>query len=625
MIETRTKQILDFLTSDYKYHSSEEIGNSVGLSSKSVQKEINILNSIIKEEGAIIKSGLGKGYQFEIIDNDKFRDFLKTDRYKFAYYHQESGNKEIRIESIIKLLLFSNTFIKQQELADMYYVSHSQINKDIKEVRRILKQYNLNLISKPYYGMKIIGSEKDIRLALRNEIGEDPNLFRTDEDESLFFNIQDIINNINFPQSFYIPHANFNNLIVHIYISILRIKDGKIIKIPKELSKRVISYEEFSVANMVVGELSKKLNIKFPTDEILYLTMHMITKNSVTNFEKVSQEITEISQMMIDEIYDITKYDFRSNIDLFFSLSLHLGPLIERIRYGLIMKNPILDDIRENQVAFMLATIAAQPINRKYNTKLSDDEIGYIALHIASSMEYNTGIKRDILVVCGSGNSSAQMMKSQLERKYSDQIENLTLTNLRSLKLYNLDNFDFIVSSVDIKEKTKTPIVYVDIIFKQKDFDKIDNVFNKQTVNDIDKLFSNSVFLKDIKVKSVDETFETLSYYASKKSGFDKDYIKSQFIKREELGQTAYLNVAVPHILDNYDGESFCIILIPDNKISWSNVNVELVISIFFGNDLNFDSKFLDNLGQFLNSPNLIAKSIKTNSLEEFKSVFLES
>ena len=351
----------------------------------------------------------------------------------------------------------------------------------------------------------------------------------------------------------------------------------------------------------------------------------MITKNSVTNYEKVSPEISEIAQQMIDEVYDVTKYDFRSNIDLFFALSLHLGPLIERIRYGLNMKNPILDDIKENQVAFMLATIAVQPVNKRLKTKLSDDEIGYIALHIASAMDYNVGIKRNILVVCGSGNSSAQMMKSQLERKYKDQIENLTLTNLSRLKLYKLDNFDFIVSSVDIKEKTTTPIVYVDVIFKQRDFENIDNIFNRQTLNEIDKLFSNSIFLKDIDVDSIDQTINILADYAFKKSKLEKNYLIDQFKKREELGPTAYINVAIPHILDKYSKEICCIILIPKNKISWDEVNVNLVISIFFGNDLNFESKFLDNLGRFLNNAELIEKSTKSNNIEEFKNIFLES
>ena len=62
MIETRTKEVFDFLTSDYNFHSSEEIGAALELSSKTVQKEIGILNSYIKERGAIVDSEPGKGY-----------------------------------------------------------------------------------------------------------------------------------------------------------------------------------------------------------------------------------------------------------------------------------------------------------------------------------------------------------------------------------------------------------------------------------------------------------------------------------------------------------------------------------------------------------------------------------
>ncbi|WP_257877047.1 MULTISPECIES: hypothetical protein [Anaerococcus] len=119
-----------------------------------------------------------------------------------------------------------------------------------------------------------------------------------------------------------------------------------------------------------------------------------------------------------------------------------------------------------------------------------------------------------------------------MERKYKDQIENLTLTNLSSLKLYKLDNFDFIVSSVDIKQKTTTPIVYVNIIFKQREFENIDNVFNRQTLNEIDKLFSNSIFLKNIDVDSIDQTINILADYAFKKSKLEKNYLIDQFKKK---------------------------------------------------------------------------------------------
>lgn len=36
MIETRLKQIFDFLTKDYDYHTSEEIADKLKLSSKTI-------------------------------------------------------------------------------------------------------------------------------------------------------------------------------------------------------------------------------------------------------------------------------------------------------------------------------------------------------------------------------------------------------------------------------------------------------------------------------------------------------------------------------------------------------------------------------------------------------------
>jgi len=623
MIETRTKEIFDFLTADYKFHSSEEIGRSLELSSKTIQKEINILNSYIREKGAIINSETGKGYQFTILDEDKFKDFLRHDWFKYAYFHQENANKDLRIENILKLLLFSNSYIKQQEIADMFYVSLSQVNKDIKEVRKLLKGYNISLISKPYYGMKIAGNEKDIRLAIRNEIGESPEIFRNDEEEQLFLQIQEIIANIEFPNSFYIPYASFKNLVVHIYISILRIKECKYIELTEDLSKRVVSYEEFNIANLVVAELSKNLDIEFPKDEILYLTMHLITKNSVTNFEKVSPDISEMAQIMIDEIYMVTKYDFRSNIDLFFAFSLHLGPLIERIRYGLTMKNPILKDIKDNQIAFMLATIAAKPINERYATKLTDDEIGYIALHIASAMDNNYKQKRDILVVCGSGNSSAQMMKAQIEKKYKEEINTLTLTDLSNIDLYNLDNFDFIISSVDIKRKTKTPIVRVEIIFKQKDFDNIYDIINVEAIDEINKIFKNSIFIRDVDIDNMDQALDKLSDLASENLSLDKNKIKKQYKKREQMAFTSYKNVAVPHILEQVDIESFAIILIAKKDVKWDTENVKLIYSLFVGKEIGDMSLYYEKLGEFLNNESSISQAIDSSNKEEFLNIFL--
>ncbi|WP_058989865.1 BglG family transcription antiterminator [Anaerococcus rubeinfantis] len=625
MIETRIKQIFDYLTLDYDYHTSKEIGEEMELSSKTIRKEINHLNSVIKDKGAIIESKPGVGFIFIIKDDDKFKLFLKNDWYKYAYYQQEDGDKNLRYENILRLFLFSNSYIKQYELAEVFHVSESQINKDIPYIRQILESYGINLISKPYYGMKIEGDEKNIRLAIKNEIGEDPILFEDDKNRDLFIEIQKVIEDIDFGEDYYMPYVSFKNLVIHIYISILRIKQKKYIISSKDFEEKIISSEEFKIANDIVHKLQEKLKIKIPNQELTYIAMHLIAKNTISNQEKLSNEILEISQEIIDEIYKVAKYDFRENLDFYFSLAMHLGPLINRIKYGFDMKNPVLSDIKENQVAFFIATIASNVISNHYNTKLSEDEIGYIALHIMAGMKDNSYQKKDILVVCGSGNSSAQIMKSQLESRFFKQINKLDLTDVSKINKYDLDSYDFIVSSINLDEKTRTPIVNVDILFKQKDISNIQKELKRGGTEEIVKIFNNSVFMRDVNVKDMDEAFEIISNEARKLTELCKSEIISQFKQRETLGSTALVKyVALPHILQQVNTESFSVILIAKKPFIWNGEEVQLIYSLFVGKKPGDMSLYYEKLGNFLVNNKAIAKAINVNNATEFMKIFIK-
>ncbi len=624
MIETRLKQIFDYLTLDYDYHTSKEIGEVMELSSKTIRKEINLLISVIKDKGAIIESKPGKGYIFKIVDKDKFKNFLKSDWYKYAYYQQESGEKDIRHENILKMLLFSNSYIKQFELAEIFHISESQINKDLPCVKEILASYDLNLISKPYYGMKIEGSEKNIRLAIKNEIGEDPNLFDDDENKELFNKIQTIIDNIDFGEDYYMPYVNFKNLVIHIYISILRIRQKKFISLPKDIENKVTCCGEFDLANKIVNKLKDELNIDIPKQELVYITMHLIAKNTIRDQEKISTEILELSQQVIDEIYMVSRYDFRANIDFYFSLAIHLGPLINRIKYGFDMKNPILEDIKDNKIPYLMATIAANTINERYKTKLSEDEIGYLALHIMAAINNNNLNKKKILIVCGSGNSSAQIMKAQLNRQFKNNIEEIVITDLRNLKNINPNNYDLVISSVELDKCCDIPVVYVDIIFSKIDLENIKIAFDDTRLAKIYDIFSNSVFIKAKKFKNKLEVLRFIAETIEEKSGVDKEIALNQLKEREGLGQTNFDNVAIPHILDQVKGDSYSIIIILDKPIKWNKEEVDLVYSLVIGENLGDMGLYYEKLGDFLSNQKLIKMAMNSKNQMEFMNIFIK-
>ena len=624
MIETRLKQIFDYLTLDYDYHTSKEIGEVMELSSKTVRKEINSLNSVIKDKGAIIESKPGRGFIFTIKNKEKFKAFLKNDWYKYAYYQEEDGDKNLRYVNILKTFLFSNEYIKQYELAEIFHISESQINKDLPYVRQILEKYELDLISKPYYGMKVEGIEKNIRLAIKNEVGEDPLLFDDDKNRDLFTNIQKIIDEIDFGEDFYMPYVNFKNLVIHIYISVLRINQEKYISLPEDLENKIISKEEFRIAKKIVNELEKKLGIKIPHQELIYITMHLIAKNTVKDQEKISSEVLELSQEIIDEIYKVSKYDFRANIDFFFSLAIHIVPLINRIKYGFNMKNPILDDIKENKISYLLATIGSNVINEKYSCKLSEDEIGYIALHIMAAMNNNSISQKKILIICGSGNSSAQIMKAQLTRKFKENIDSIDTTDIRSLEKIDMANYDLIISSVELENTYNLPIVYVDIIFSKADLDNIKIALDDTRLAKVYDIFANSVFIKTDKFTNKLEVLKFIAETIEDKSKIKKEKALAQLKKREEMGNTSFDNIAIPHILDQVKGDSYSIIIILDDPIKWNDKKIKLVYSLVIGDKLGDMSLYYEKLGEFLSEKNAINKALETNDSMEFMSVFMK-
>lgn len=624
MIETRMKQIFDYLTLDYDYHTSKEIGKEMELSSKTIRKEIDLLNSVIKDKGAIIESKTGKGFIFKIKNQDKFKSFLKNDWYKYAYFQEDDGSKDIRYENILRMLLFSNSYIKQYELAEIFHVSESQINKDLPIIKKTLNDYKLNLISKPYYGMKVEGSEKNIRLAIKNEIGEDPKLFDGYENKGLFNKIQEIINDIDFGEDYYMPYVNFKNLVIHIYISILRIKQKEYVKLPKSVEKKLVSYEEFKIANKIVDGLQAKLEIEIPNQELVYITMHLIAKNTIRDQEKLSSEILELSQNIIDEIYKVSKYDFRSNIEFYFALATHLGPLIYRIKYGFNMKNPILDDIKKDKISFMLATIGSNIINDKYMTKLSDDEIGYIALHIMAAIGNNSLNKKNILIVCGSGNSSAQIMKSQLMKQFKGNIENITTTDVRNLRNFDINKYDLIISSININDKFNRSVIYVDVIFSKSDLNKLKTAFENPNLDEIYKIFLNSIFVKDMVFKNKDEVLKYIADKISTKSNFLNSKALKQLRDREKMGQTSFDNIAIPHIVDQVDGKSYSIIIILKKPIDWDGRKIRLIYSLVIGKDMGDMKLYYDKLGNFLSNKNLISESLMADDKIKFMNIFLK-
>src|SRR5699024_3521096 len=113
----------------------------------------------------------------------------------------------------------------------------------------------------------------------------------------------------------------------------------------------------------------------------------------------------------LDKIEEELNLDIKHDQELIMGLGLHLKPAINRYKYGMNFRNPMLADIKKNYpLAFEAGVIAGLSIESNIGIEINENEIGYLALHIGASIlkrKYESGPSR-VIIVCATCLGTAQ-------------------------------------------------------------------------------------------------------------------------------------------------------------------------------------------------------------------------
>lgn len=632
MKETRIKKIFDLITQSSFPIKSEELAKKLNFSSRTIRNSIKELNVVLSDNGANIKTVRGIGYKFNIIDKRKFESFLTNRWNDHAFELENYNNPEYRINYILRILLFSNEYIKAQSIIDELNISRSLLNKDLRVVRYLLKKYELEIESKPYQGIKLVGSEVNKRLCIANilfdESDETDVFLKSDakENDRIFSKIDEIVKNILEEEGYNTSKLSYNNLLIHLFISIKRIRSGDNVSVgPSELL-RLETKNEYNISLKITDKLSKEFDINFPKDEIAYVAIHLLSKEVFYGNNKlnISPEIEHLIEEILCAIKIEHNIDLTNDLDLKINLGLHVMPLVERIRYGLILKNPILEDIKKDVMAFKLAITAGEIINKKFTASLIEDEIGYIALHITVSLrKFNDKInKKNVLIVCGSGAGTANLMKYRFIKKYKNHINEIVCSDYFGINNINLEKFDLIVTSVPVNIKFDIPTIQVGIFINDDDIKNIDSFMIEDNE---DKIFDKDLIFFTNKFRKKEDVINFLCKEIEDKKNINADKLKMEIKKREEFSSTAFDNrVALPHPLHSITNTDFVTVLISDKGILWEDkkVNIVFLLNLSKCKCNKAVTNFFKELSEFVYDTKRINEVIKTKTFNQFYNVF---
>ncbi|MBL1223479.1 BglG family transcription antiterminator LicT [Enterococcus sp. BWR-S5] len=134
------------------------------------------------------------------------------------------------------------------------------------------------------------------------------------------------------------------------------------------------------------GDFISKDNV----DKVYQLTNEKISLQFQELLEDLPMEYLEIS----DEIIEYAKKEINENLNetIYISLTDHLHTAIERVKKNVEVKNVLLWDIKRFfPDEFKVGMMAIQKVKERYDVELSEDEAGFIALHIVNAQQDGDG------------------------------------------------------------------------------------------------------------------------------------------------------------------------------------------------------------------------------------------
>ncbi|HLR63642.1 MAG TPA: BglG family transcription antiterminator [Lentibacillus sp.] len=600
--------IEEFINADNEPLTSAQLSAVFNVSPKTIRNNIKELNPLLQRYDIQIYSVRGKGYLLKPNDKKILNRFLQE--YDKNQHSIIPAEPEGRIHFLMEKLLFCSDYIKMEDLAAELFISRSTLQSDLKTVRSILSDYELTIYHKPNYGIKVRGKEILIRFCISEYIfNQEPlpletNWMKIVSEEDLEVIRESILSNLRKYQII-ISDISLQNLLTHLAIAYKRICEDKSVHIPSKEIPQAKEGKEFLVAHEIMKDIEKGLGVRFPENEITYLSIHlrgtklMSSINESNDVQVLDSETDVLAKEIVKRID--TKYALKLSDDKEFlqNLSLHLKPAINRYRHQMNIRNPMLEEIKmKYPLSFEAALMSADVLYEQLDIHVNEDEIGYIALHIETAQEKlkrSTSQRKRCLIVCSSGLGSAQLLLYKLKNKFSDKLEIVGTTEYYTLNNQAQEGIDFIISTIPIDREMPVPIIYVSTILGDSDISEIEQVLGDSATTLEKTIIPDYTFLNcDFVTPEAVIQFLTEVIIKDKKAG--GGYTKS-VLEREDYAPTSFGNlVALPHPLEPGTNATFLSIVTLRNPIQWGDKHVQLVIL------LNVDKTKSDDLKPMFNS-----------------------
>lgn len=631
-MNTRNYTVLKYLKEVGEYVTSEQLSAICHVSTKTILKDIQSLNEDMKVTDNYIDVKPSYGLKLVINDIDAFSDFSASYR-PFQDYFVFSVNQ--REDWVQKYLIEEDKWIKSEYICEMLFISPSVLSQCLKTIRKSLAQYDLKLVQKPHYGMKVEGREFNKRLCLSaiymtyiDQREDFPGKQFNEEELEVINTITSVLDHVLTRFEISMSEVSVQNFIIDIFVLLKRVKQGTLLKATEKMVIDISRWKESIVAVEIAKEIKRQLDIELGDQEIVSLSIHLASKRIIRHYDesihRIIQnfDVMQIVDNMLNNIAEQWHIDFTQDRELCSMLTLHLIPLEVRSRYNVVLQNPLTIKIKQqNILAYQLAVSACNQLVDYHGNNLSDEEISYIALHIELALlRKQIKEKKNVLIMSGGGRGTSSILAYQIKELYNKYINEIKMVDYIGIKKYDFSHVDLLITSAPIKEELPISIIEVNYYLTEQDKKKIKNYLDDQEIFHMSLHLEENLILRNINISKKEDVIAYMIQHTIKQEDLIEKMIENDYIGNYELENM----VAVLSCQANIP-ESKVIMAILEKPILWNKRKVQLIIMPIIGAHMNLQVLDLfKELSLLVQNALYIKKIIKQQNYKDILDIFAD-
>ena len=498
----RQLSLLYELMTHVEFIHADVLSQRFQVSTKTIRSDIGMINDTIRSLSMKIEFRKGRGYRYLTQNPEKSEELIAQFQYRFYDIYDLRENFKERVNLLLRKLMENEGSVKLEALAQQVGLTPAAISKELKEVRKILKAYHLELRSRPYYGLTIVGREIEFRYCLMDSLtyfyykvkwfdlfGEQE--LPLDLEKTHRMKILNTLINYLKKYDYVISDAACQKMTIMIIIAARRIRahhtleftaeEAACLRIPKEYERIVDLCQALEMMGGFEGCV-------WDENEVLFLTLFLLCNIDLYEnnckfwdygifYETTQKCVNEVSRRLYEHHLDLMKIpDFSQK------LTKVLLPIAIAMQFGIREKHTIsriTSIVKLTPFCSAVVSLINQVFRVFFHEDLGEESYCVLILFIYNTLKQteDPGRRLKLLINPILNRFVGESLRQELLGRYGSKIEQIDILKpFQDMEDTAMKQYDCLISfdnTVPFRLEGKIPILRVDYFLTDQDDQRI--------------------------------------------------------------------------------------------------------------------------------------------------------